>query len=149
MKTISLILILFMPLTAFARIGEDKSECLERYGKAQHARDTEFGVEYSFFQKSVYEIHANLWGGVVHQMGYTKGTEFTDLEVAYILKVNKNGGKWRRIDESTWMTKDGVLAAIREDANTLTIFTSKYARYYWDNKNKELEDDKLAALRGL
>ena len=138
-----------LPLSAFARMGEDRAECLERYGKAQLECDGEYEVNYSLFEKSIYKIHANFWGGVIHQMGYTKETELTDLEIAYILKVNKGGAKWRRLDESTWMTKSGALTAIREDSNTLTIFTSKYARYYWDSKDQELEDEKLAGLRGL
>jgi hypothetical protein len=119
---------------------------LERYGNADLECDGEYQVNYSLFEKSVYKIHANFWGGVIHQMGYTKETELTERELAYILKVNAAKNKWRRIDDVTWMTKDGALTAVQEDAWSFTIFTSKYARYYWDNKSQEAENDELADL---
>lgn len=147
MKTISLILISFLPLTAFGRIGEDRAECLKRYGEAQFECDVEYEVDYSLFEESVYKIHAKLWDGVVHQMGYTKEGDFTDLEVAHILKVNAGKSKWRRVDDSRWMTRNGSLTAVRKDGETLTIFTTKYGRFYWDNKKQENENEELASLR--
>lgn len=146
MKFLVFIFVLFVPLVASARIGESRSECLERYGNADLECDGEYQVNYSLFEKSVYKIHANFWGGVIHQMGYTKETELTERELAYILKVNAAKNKWRRIDDVTWMTKDGALTAVQEDAWSFTIFTSKYARYYWDNKSQEAENDELADL---
>jgi len=149
MKFLAFIFVLYFPLTASARIGENILECRERYGNAELECDGEFQVDYSLFEKSIYKIHANFWGGVIHQMDYTKDTELTDLEIDYILKVNSVKSKWRRIDDSTWMTKNGQLIAVKEDAWSFTIFTSKYARYYWDSKNTERENEELADLQAL
>ena len=149
MKFLALAIILFIPLTVSARMGENREECLERYGNAHLECDGEYQVDYSLFEKSIYKIHANFWGGVIHQMGYTKDTELTDLEIKYILKVNAGKNKWKRIDDSTWISRNGLLTAVKEDAWSLTIFTTKYARYYWDSKKQEVESEELADLRGL
>lgn len=149
MKFLALAIILFIPLKVSARMGENRQECLERYGNANLECDGEYQVDYSLFEKSIYKIHANFWGGVIHQMGYTKDTELTDLEIKYILKVNAGKNKWKRIDDSTWISRNGLLTAVKEDAWSLTIFTTKYARYYWDSKKQEVESEELADLRGL
>ena len=149
MKALAIFLIAFMPLTSFARIGEDYAECVSRYGDAQKKYAGEYGVEYSLFKKSVYQIHAKLWGGNVHQIGYSKDTAFTDLEISYILKVNGGNDKWKRLDDTRWVNKNNALTAIREDGGLITIFTSKYGRHYWDSKRKEDEDKELANLKGL
>ena len=149
MKTLIIFLISLMPLTSFARIGEDYTECVSRYGDAQKKYDGEYGVEYSLFEKSIYQIHAKLWNGNVHQIGYSKDTEFTDLEISYILKVNGGANKWKRLDDKRWVTKNNALTAIREDGGLITIFTSKYGRHYWDSKKQEDEAKELANLKGL
>jgi len=149
MKTLVIFLISLMPLTSFARIGEDYTECVSRYGDAQKKYDGEYGVEYSLFEKSIYQIHAKLWNGSVHQIGYSKDTEFTDLEISYILKVNGGADKWKRLDDTRWVTKNNALTAIREDGGLITIFTSKYGHHYWDSKKQEEEAKELANLKGL
>ena len=149
MKFLALAIILFIPLKVSARMGENRVECFERYGNAHLECDGEYQVDYSLFEKSIYKIHANFWGGVIHQMGYTKDTELTDLEIKYILKVNAGKNKWKRIDDSTWISRNGLLTAVKEDAWSLTIFTTKYARYYWVSKKQEVESEELADLRGL
>ena len=149
MKALAIFLIAFMPLTSFARIGEGYAECVSRYGDAQKKYAGEYGVEYSLFKKSVYQIHAKLWNGNVHQIGYSKDTAFTDLEISYILKVNGGDNKWKRLDDTRWVNKNNALTAIREDGGLITIFTSKYGHHYWDSKRKEDEDKELANLKGL
>ena len=149
MKALAIFLIAFMPLTSFARIGEGYAECVSRYGDAQKKYAGEYGVEYSLFKKSIYQIHAKLWGGNVHQIGYSKDTAFTNLEISYILKVNGGDNKWKRLDDTRWVNKNNALTAIREDGGLITIFTSKYGRHYWDSKRKEDEDKELANLKGL
>jgi hypothetical protein len=149
MKALAIFLIAFMPLTSFARIGEDYAEFVSRYGDAQRKYDGEYGVEYSLFKKSIYQIHAKLWNGNVHQIGYSKDTAFTDLEISYILKVNGGNDKWKRLDDTRWVNKNNALTAIREDGGLITIFTSKYGHHYWDSKRKEDEDKELANLEGL
>ena len=149
MKALAIFLVAFMPLTSFARIGEDYAECVARYGDAQRKCNGEYGVEYSLFEKSIYQIHAKLWNGNVHQIGYSKDTAFTDLEISFILKVNGGDNKWKRLDDTRWVNKNNALTAIREDGGLITIFTSKYGHHYWDSKRKEDEDKELANLKGL
>lgn len=119
-----------LSLTAYARIGEDYSKCRDRYGDVYIKYDGNHGAEYALFEVSIFKINVTLWNGNVHRIAYGKESAFSESEIAYMLKVNGGGRKWRRDARSCWRTHDGELSAVRRSSGSVVIFTSDYEERY-------------------
>ena len=136
MKPLLIFLSSIIPLTVQARIGEDYSKCLDRYGDVYIKYDGNHGSEYALFGKSIFKINITLWNGNVHQIGYGKNTAFTDSEFTYMLKVNGGEHAWQRVDEARWMTRNAELTAVRRNSGEVIIFTTAYGDHYSLHKSR-------------
>lgn len=99
MKSIFAVCLLLFPLVVFARFGETKAQCIERYGNPTSVDD---GTGYLFFRKSGFEILVHFSEDKVDSITYWKeqaeGTflrpPLSEIEIAELLKINGGGSEW-------------------------------------------------------
>jgi hypothetical protein len=149
MRLLAIFLFLVTTLTSFGRIGEDYSQCQARYGQVYIKYDGDHERQYALFGKSIFKISVTIWKNTVHQIGYVKEGDFSDAEIAYILKANGGDKRWRQMSESRWITKDGALRAVMDDNGNMNILTSEYGHHYWEGQSKQVQNTELEHLRGL
>jgi len=149
MKYLVITLFLITSFPVSARIGENYNQCQARYGQVYIKYDGDRERQYALFGKNIFKINVTIWKNTVHQIGYAKEGDFSDAEIAYILKANGGDKPWRQMSESRWITKDGALRAVMDDNGNMNILTSEYGHYYWEGQSKQVQNTELEHLKGL
>ena len=127
MKFVVILLILLVPICAFARIGETAEECVTRYGKAIDKVDNRM-----FFAKGGFVIAATFYQGVVDSIAYFKEgkrAEISDNEIEVLLKSNGGDEKWEKLKiisvDKQWETEDGAIMACYKTFDNMLLIATK------------------------
>jgi len=146
-KVVLVGLLLLLPSTTFARIGETLTQCEARYGKADRT-DKDTGVVY--FLKGGFYIMVDFHQGKAEAVGYKKeqgGKEMSDNEIETLLKANGEDKKWKRIESITikqqWRTEDGLLVAVYYPVDNILLVGTQEGLARFRTEKKAKEDKKL------
>lgn len=132
MKTCAMLFALTLLATsAFARLGESKKQCEERYGKPDNL-PTHQGIVGHSYKKDGITINAEFYGDKCIRISYrVSGRFMTPDLVNTLLSANQSGGGWRMLRQSKnengavvssdWLRGDGAKAEARDTTLTLTV----------------------------
>lgn len=127
----ALFLLLASSAATFARIGETKTQCIERYGVVYE--ESADGGRVLFRSKGVdvlcfFKKDGKVWGISFARIPKTptdpessvEGDGFSDAQVKLLLEANGNGSKWTLVSKeeypgSRFETADGQIFALNND----------------------------------
>ena len=104
---LSLLLVLGLSVTSFARIGETMEEAVKRYGEVVR-RETIQGWEFYLFEKNGFHILAHFQDGKIDRILYNResGEKLTHEEIDTFLKANNRGRLMNEDLPYIWVGKD-------------------------------------------
>jgi len=144
---VGLLLLLPLPATTFARIGETPTQCEARYGKAVRT-DKDTGLV--TFLKSGFFIMVRFHQGKADSIAYSKeqrDMKMSDNEIETLLKANSGGEKWKKIGiismKQQWQTENGLLFAIFDTFDNMLLVFTKECFEREKAREKAKEDKKL------
>jgi hypothetical protein len=144
MKT--LMLVILLTGSCFARIGETKETCIARYGPALKDAIDEDKDAYTVHQKAGFKIVINYWKGKAASIGFIKAekdeldrsVEISEEEIQLILRNNNQGKDWKKVP-LVWLDKKWEI----DSSNAIYHFESRML--YLITKEYELEREKRKA----
>lgn len=121
MKTLLLgLLICFLSITGWARLGETGQQMTARYGRPVEFAKAPQGRNIVEYPSGDYRIVATYVKGYVHSLTYYKvipsNTPFTDREISILLGLDESDSTWKRIPSTDfnvmeWTRSDGMARA--------------------------------------
>lgn len=133
MKTLFPLLVLFIALTARARVFETHDRCVERYGKPVSTTKTNIGSNATFLKNQV-TVSVEFRKDTAVAITYAKAVDlkkptenraFSNEEIDKLLELNGGSHKWGKAKKDMhgnpyWTTEDKALTAKLTD-NTLRV----------------------------
>ena len=127
-KIILALLTFSISLSAIARVGENRIDCIQRYGP-DLKNDTllfnpHFTIPVSHSTHSKSDIVVTVWyvDGKCICIQYLrmpeekrKDPEWKKAEIEYLLKINGGTTEWKEIHDDGWMSSDRQLVGMKQD----------------------------------
>jgi len=145
MKKLLIILSIFTILTASARIGETKEQCIKRYGKSNTALI--LNSEALEFINTKISIIVLLQNNKCVVIIYKKrdNSKLTDNQIKIIMKANNNQ-EWKPWKlQSYWISANGKFIGYTDKSGEFTICTKKFIEEIID-QDEEKEAQELEGL---
>ena len=137
-----LILALLVAVSAYARLGETKQQCLARYGKPFETRSVRTGIDGVWYTKDDVNITAEFFQDKCIAISYNVTKSFLTLDIANSLL--KAEGSWQIkkqnqnangvVTQASWARSDGATATL--DGNHLMLRVGNYKEIQ-DQASKE------------
>ena len=125
MSRLLLLLLVWSPIAAFARLGETEAEMTARFGqptlRSKHTHVTQ-GKSWElgpvlFFKQDDWRIQADLVDGRCVAIHYSKSGDWTEDQIQLVVGSNSQGAKWTEITKPQlskmkreWKRADGATA---------------------------------------
>lgn len=152
-KTSLLLLSMLIASTpALARIGETPEQCQARYGEPVK----KLSNNRSLFQKNGILIIAEFYEGKADLLTFRKvdqniigiPADFSDNEIAGLLKANGGEKAWKKVEslslDSQWQTDDSALIANYASVDKLLFIVTKNHMAHSEENKKKKEDKNLS-----
>lgn len=136
----SVLFLLGLTVSSFARIGETMNEAVERYGKVTH-HGTLRGEDLYSFEKNGFVVQVHFQEGKIDYIMYGKesGEKLTPEEIDTFLAANNNGRPMKEKVPYFWIGKDVSAACHKaEGIWRLYIETKAYEHRSIDARKYEL-----------
>jgi hypothetical protein len=129
-KIIIALLTFLISLSVIARVGENRNECIKRYGPGEDIGAVLFNpnfsipVTYSFHNRN--NIVVTVWyvDGKCICIQYLrmprreqKDIEWKKAEIDLLLKINGEKNDWEKIADASWLSTDRRFAGLKQDMN--------------------------------
>ena len=102
MKSLAILLIATVPLTALGRIGETREQCDKQYGKLIIPPLISDGVQYLNYRVHGFAIDLHIIGSTCQKLKYIQEDEGMLAKEEVEALLSENGKDWQQIAETEW-----------------------------------------------